>query len=159
MQWAESHNFHLLSPTEEETHNRGNVLDLALGRGPLLHGAECEIATDLDTTSDHLPLLTTIAWNRKSEPLKRLRLDTVDKDLFRRLLKTSTCCIVPLPPHTSKHDLDILTESLIKAIGTAFNGSAQRSIGTSRGNHSGTVHAGMLAHSINILPVPPQITR
>ena len=96
--------------------------------------AECEKATDLDTTSDHLPLLATVAWNCKSELLKRLRLNIVDKDLFHRLLKTSTGCIVPLPSLPSVHDLDILIESLVEAASTAFNGYAQPSMGTGRGN-------------------------
>lgn len=53
VEWVDAHNFTLLSPPDKPTHNRGNVLDLALGSGPLSNNMVSCIATNLDVTSDH----------------------------------------------------------------------------------------------------------
>lgn len=76
VEWIDTHNFTLLSPLDKPTHNRGNVLDLAFGSGPLSNNMASCIATNFTTTSDHLPIATTIGWNSSSDPQRKLRPNT-----------------------------------------------------------------------------------
>jgi hypothetical protein len=66
------------------THDLGNVLDLTFALSPLLLvSAQTTTALDLDATSDHCPLLTTIPWDQRfTEPTTRLRLSTLKQPLF-----------------------------------------------------------------------------
>ncbi|POS82769.1 hypothetical protein EPUL_005855, partial [Erysiphe pulchra] len=103
VEWVDQNNLILLSPLDKATHNRGNVLDLALGTGTLLYKLTCCIASHLDSTSDHLPLLTTIGWEIYHD------------------IQTNTAA------------LDKLAKSLTEALRVAYSGSARRSIKHGKG--------------------------
>ena len=57
--WIDKLSLHLTSEVDVRTHIQGNVLDLAFASDKLLAlGVETAVATHLDITSDHYPLLT-----------------------------------------------------------------------------------------------------
>lgn len=134
LNWTEENNFNLLSPLDKPTQNRGNVLDLAFGFGPLLSNARCNIAKNIECPSDHLPLLTTILCGKREESLSRLKLETLNTELFQRLLTTSITSISPIPTHPRPVDLDTLAEGITKAMHNAYSGAAQRSHGHGKGS-------------------------
>ncbi|KIM92470.1 hypothetical protein OIDMADRAFT_75519, partial [Oidiodendron maius Zn] len=86
--WLDNTHLVLTSQPDCPTHNLGNVLDLTFISGPLaLAGATSVVAYDLDVTSDHRPLLSTIPWDQRYyKPPCRLRFNTLDKPLFNTLL-------------------------------------------------------------------------
>ena len=124
--WIDTHNFSLLSPEDIPTHNRGNVLDLAFGKGPLLLNSICNIPTHIDLISDHLPLLTIVPWKRFAIPFQRLRLNTLDINLFKQLLASSITSLPTLPVNPTPQALDKYTERLIALIREAYTGAAKR---------------------------------
>jgi hypothetical protein len=83
----------------------------------------------MDVTSDHTPLLTNIVRDtRASVPQAKLRVSTLDQELFMDLL-TENCRTLPLPTDDpSVADLDNIAQSLTQAISKALNGSAKRFI-------------------------------
>src|SRR5438045_2707594 len=84
--WLDNHNFAFTSEVSELTQNHGNTLDLAFLTGPL--SAITTKSEHMDTTSDHSPLITTVNWSsRGQEPMKRLRLNTIDKEQIAELLQ------------------------------------------------------------------------
>jgi ribonuclease HI len=130
--WLDSHSFAFTSEVGRQTHNRGNVLDLAFLTGPL--AANTTTAEHLDVTSDHSPLLTTINWDpRFQEPFKRLRIDTLDVDLFISLLAHNLNTLPALTENPSPTELDAKAANLTSAIGEAYNGSARRALGQNSG--------------------------
>lgn len=135
VEWADHHNIILLSPLDKATHNQGNVLDLALGSGTLLYKSTCCIASHLDATSDHSPLLTTIGWEVYPDIQPKLKLKTLDTSLFLNLLTTATKAITALPPSFSTTALDKLAESLTEALQVAYSGSTRRTIRHGKGNY------------------------
>lgn len=132
--WINSCNFSLLSPPDKPTHNRGNVLDLAFGVGPLLVDATCRIPPHINSTSDHLPLATIVPWERSQDTMRRLRLDTLDETLFTRLLTVAISRISALSPSPPPQALDSYAEQIIEAVRDAYAASAQRSLGHGKGN-------------------------
>ena len=60
-EWLDHNLFTFTSENGVSTHAKGNVLDLAFLTGPLT--ASTILASHLDITSDHTPLLTNINWN------------------------------------------------------------------------------------------------
>lgn len=132
--WAEENNFNLISPLDKPTQNRGNVLDLAFGSGPLLSHARCNIAYHLDCSSDNLPLLTTVVCKERKESISRLKLETLDTKPFHRLLSISVKSISPLPSLPNAHDLDMLADGVTNAVHMAYSGAAKRSHGHGKGN-------------------------
>ncbi|POS82441.1 hypothetical protein EPUL_005498 [Erysiphe pulchra] len=108
VEWADGNYFCLLSPLDKKTHNRGNILDLALGSGLLLRHSKCCIATHLDATSDHLPLLTTIGWRDAPKTHQTLRPDSLNSTLFQNLLSSSIKQVAPVPSHSITDSLDKL---------------------------------------------------
>lgn len=134
VEWLEDNNFNLISPQDKSTHNRGNVLDLALGSGPLLRHSKCCIATHLDATSDHLPLLTTIGWCNVFKSHQRLRPDTLDTVLFLKLLKSSISRVTSDSNLLTTEYLDKLAEDIIQSLQLAYFGAARRSFGHGKGN-------------------------
>lgn len=57
--WTDSKYFILIPPTDEVTHNRGNILDLSFGKGSVSDLVEYILTGHLNVISDHVPLLTT----------------------------------------------------------------------------------------------------
>lgn len=133
LKWAEDNNLSLLSPQNKATHNRGNVLDLALGSGALLRHTRCCIASHLDATSDHLPLLTTVDCCEFPKPKPKLRADTLDVPLYRNLLEISLNDITSVSINPTKESLDKSAEDIIEAIWKAYSGAARRSSGSGKG--------------------------
>ncbi|POS86205.1 hypothetical protein EPUL_001674 [Erysiphe pulchra] len=129
VEWADDNYFCLLSPLDKKIHKRGNVLDLALGSGPLLRHLKCCIATHLDSTSDPLPLLTTIGWGDAPKTHQRLRPDSLNSTLFQNLLISFIKQVAPVPSHSTTDFLDKLVEGIIQAIQLAYSGAAHRSLG------------------------------
>ncbi|CCU81551.1 endonuclease/reverse transcriptase [Blumeria hordei DH14] len=133
-EWADKNYLSLLSPADMATHDRGNVLDLVLGSSPLVQKTKCTLAPHLDTTSDHATILTFVDWEGYTEPIRRLRFDTLDKDLFLRLLSTNIDGISPIPLASTRKALDRCAIELTEAIRTAYTGAARRSLGHGKGN-------------------------
>ena len=132
--WLDTHSFNLLSPIGEATHNRGNVLDLAFLSGP--YTADTTIAQHLDSTSDHRSLLTTLDLDTRTEdPIRRLRIDTLDDKLFTTLLAENirNLAIQPTPTLITTADLDRLASDITQTIQMAYTGSAQRSLSQNTG--------------------------
>ncbi|KAI0994347.1 hypothetical protein K3495_g13835, partial [Podosphaera aphanis] len=132
--WVDSNDLSLLSPIDEATHIRGNVLDLAFGSCSLVAKSHCAVASHLDTTSDHAPLLTMVDWIEHIAPQRKLRPDTLDPALFNRLLSISINQVAPLLPSPNSDSLDTLALSLTEAIRLAYSGSARRTLGHGKGN-------------------------
>lgn len=133
IEWLDHIGLNLTSETDCPTHTRGNVLDLTFATSPLVqNGLHTNIATHLDSTSDHKPLLTTVLWNQRPPmTAQRMRFDTLDQPLFLSLLSINLTQIKPLD--TSKDDLEKLAHELISAIHNAYEGSAKRSLPHRRG--------------------------
>ena len=130
--WLNNNNFAFTSEVGEPTQNYGNTLDLAFLSGPLF--AITTKSEHMDTTSDHSPLITTINWSsRGQEPIKRLRLDTIDKEQFTDLLQNFLVDILALTDAPSTEELDSTAVNLTKAISEAYIGSAKRSLGQNTG--------------------------
>lgn len=132
--WVEVDKFNLLSPLDTPTHNRDNVLDLAFGSGSLLFNARCNIAHHLDCPSDHLPLLTTVLCKEREKTLPRLKPETLNTELFHRLLSISVKSILPLSSPPKAHDLDTLADRITNAVHNSYSGAAQRSLSHGKGN-------------------------
>lgn len=131
--WLDSNSFSFTSEIGVSTHVRGNVLDLAFISG--LPAAATHHARYMDVTSDHTPLLTEINWDlRFHRPQKKLRIDTLDQELFTDLL-TENCSTLPLLTDSpSTTDLDKAAQSLTQAISQALKGSAKRTTGQNSGH-------------------------
>lgn len=122
---------------DKATHDRGNVLDLVFGSAvSLIQKAKCALAPHLDTTSDHATIFTSINWSGYIEPVRRLRLwlDTLDPELFSRLLATAIRELDSNHFISSKNALDKYAIDLTNAIRMAYTGAARRSLGHSKGN-------------------------
>jgi hypothetical protein len=130
--WLDANHFTFLSESGVSTHKRGNVLDLAFLTGPLT--ASTIVASDFDTTADHTPLLSTINWSpRAIQPPKRLRIDTLDQELFTSILTTELAALPPYTTPPSDASLDTEASDLTQAISTALNGSTKRTLGLNTG--------------------------
>jgi Endonuclease-reverse transcriptase len=130
--WLDNNNFAFTSEVGKPTQNYGNTLDLAFLTGPLF--AITTKSEHMDTTSDHSPLITTINWSsRGQEPIKRLRLDTINKEQFTDLLQNFLVDIPALTDAPSTEELDSTAVNLTKAISEAYIGSAKRSLGQNTG--------------------------
>src|SRR6201990_1382695 len=131
--WLDSTQLALSSEPDRATHDLGNVLDLFFVSSCLaLAGSNTVVAYDLDATSDHWPLLSSITWDQKyAEPTKRLRFDTLDQRLFLSQLASNLEDLAGLA--LSEKDLDSAANSLVAAIGNAYQGAAKRSLGLSSG--------------------------
>ena len=126
--WLDNNNFAFTSEVGEPTQNYGNTLDLAFLTGPLF--AITTKSEHMDTTSDHSPLITTINWSsRGQEPIKRLRLNTIEKEQFTDLLQNFLANILALTDAPSTEELDYTAVNLTKAISEAYIRSAKRSLG------------------------------
>ena len=79
--WTDSLNLILTSRANEPTQDQGNVLDLAFSTSALESlGITTELSEDLETSSDHRTLLSTVYWDpRHREPPTTLRLPTLTK--------------------------------------------------------------------------------
>ena len=105
LDWLDSHSFVYIGPVGTPTHNQGNTLDLAFSTGPL--PAYTTLASHLDSPSDHCSLLTTVRWDsRTNEPIRRLRLDTLDIDIFKNTLQSSLVYCFTLTDIPGIADLD-----------------------------------------------------
>jgi hypothetical protein len=105
LSWLDLHSFTYTGVIGAPTHNQGNTLDLAFLTGPLT--AYTASTSHLDSTSDHSSLLTTVNWStRNDEPVKRLKLDTLDRELFTDLLRTNLTLLPALKEIPLPSDLD-----------------------------------------------------
>jgi hypothetical protein len=131
--WLDQSQFVFISELDYPTHDEGNVLDLAFTSGSLaLAGASTTVAPYLGTTSDHRPLLTTIPWaQRFTEPVQKLRFNTLDHPLFLSLLASNSRGLAL--PLVSEDTLDSFASKLVLAIRSAFEGSARRTLGQGTG--------------------------
>ncbi|KAI1000325.1 hypothetical protein K3495_g7870 [Podosphaera aphanis] len=135
LEWTDSNSISLISEADVPTHNRGNVLDLSFASNSLiLAGAESAITPELDVTSDHLPIGTIISWDsRFQEPVTRLKLDTLDENLFHSLLQEEMARMPSLLVHPQPASLDTYAEGLCTALQNSFRGSARRALGRGTG--------------------------
>lgn len=133
VEWLDHLGLILISETDCPTHTRGNVLDLTFATSSLTQrGPHTSIASHLDATSDHTPLLTTIPWDQSpATSAQKIRFDTLDQPLFLSLLSTNLIQVKPLD--SSKDDLESLAHGLISAIHGAYKGSAKTSLPHGRG--------------------------
>ncbi len=133
--WLDRESLIYISEPDSPTHNRGNVLDLAFASGPLaLEGATTAIAPHLDVSSDHSPMVTTILQDyRFQEPLRKLRINTLDEPLFLSLLRSSWPGLLQTSSVPSTTELDALALEIVTAIKNAFEGAARRSLGQATG--------------------------
>ena len=88
----------------------------------------------MDVTSDHSTLLTSVNWDSQAfKPPKRLRIETLDTELFTDLL-TENCKAFPqLTDSPTLEEIDDAATGLTYAISNAFNGSAKRTLGQNSG--------------------------
>ncbi|POS85096.1 hypothetical protein EPUL_005538 [Erysiphe pulchra] len=136
----------LAGSVEEELNNvtddaAHRIADAKFIFGP--HHSKCCIATHLDATSDHLPLLTTIGWRDAPNAPKthqRLKPDSLNSTLFQNLLSSSVKLVAPVPSHSTTDSFYKLAEGIIQAIQLAYSGAARCSLGHSKGypTHGGT---------------------
>ncbi|EDO00916.1 hypothetical protein SS1G_03390 [Sclerotinia sclerotiorum 1980 UF-70] len=90
------------------------------------------LAKQLEYTSDHNTLKTYLHWNYRSQkPAKKLKLNILNKTLFKDLLETNLINIAAILRTPSLRDLDQATLSLIQALTKIYTGSARRSINKS----------------------------
>jgi hypothetical protein len=88
----------------------------------------------MDVTSDHLLLLTTVNWStRSAEPIRRLRLNIIDKEIFTDELRATLALSLLLIDAPSMEELDFAAMSLIEAVSKAFSKSATRTTGQNTG--------------------------
>jgi hypothetical protein len=131
--WLDQAQLVLSSEPDRPTHHLGNVLDLAFTSSPLLlAGTSTTVAYDLDATSDHWPLITTIPWDQRySEPSRKLRADTLDLPVFLALLASNLNGVEASSP--TEASLDSTASNLVSAIHSAYQGSARRTLGQHTG--------------------------
>lgn len=103
-------------------------VDLTFATSSLVQsGLHTKIATYLDSTSDHKPILTIISWDQRSAlTAPKMRFDTLDQRLFLSLLSINITQAQPFD--STKGDLEKLAYGLIAAIHNAYKGSAKRSL-------------------------------
>ncbi|KAI9034741.1 reverse transcriptase, partial [Aspergillus affinis] len=97
-----------------------------------LAGANTRIATHLDATSDHRPLLTILPWGpRYPKAQQRLKSSTLDLSRFSSHLALNISNL----PSTSEteEELDCLANMIISAVYSAYEASAFRSRPQGRG--------------------------
>jgi hypothetical protein len=105
LDWLGTYGFAYTGSIGTPTHSQDNTLDLAFSTGPLL--AYTTLAHQFDTTSDHYSLRTTVCWDsRISEPVRRLRLDTLDLAIFKNTLQSSLALHPALKDALNAADLD-----------------------------------------------------
>ena len=132
IEWLDKNSVVYTSEKGVPTHKQGNVLDLAFLSSNLT--AITSVAEHLDVTSDHTPLLTSVNWDPQAhQPPKRLRIDTLDIELFTALLQPNLCALPRLTGLSTTEDLDNAASGLTEAVSRAFNGSAKRSLGQNTG--------------------------
>ncbi|KAF7174223.1 hypothetical protein CNMCM6106_008360 [Aspergillus hiratsukae] len=133
IEWLDQLGLICTTEADRSTQSRGNVLDLTFASNSLVrNGVHTELATHLDATSDHKPLLTTIQWDQRPPPTgQKIRFDTLDQPLFRSLLTTNLTQVKP--NNSSKADLEKLAYGLVSAIRNAYQGSAKRALPHRRG--------------------------
>ncbi|EED14662.1 hypothetical protein TSTA_041400 [Talaromyces stipitatus ATCC 10500] len=126
--WLDLQGLVLISNIDCPTHERGNVLDLSFASSPLaLAGVKASIASYLDATSDHQPLITTVPWDQRyKETAQKLRFDTLDHTSFLSLLASNLAGTESSA--ATEEDLDALAEKLISAIQEVYRGSAKRTM-------------------------------
>jgi Reverse transcriptase (RNA-dependent DNA polymerase)/Endonuclease-reverse transcriptase len=131
--WMDDRGLALATNPDEATHDLGNVLDLTFVSSPLmLAGASTVVAYDLDATSDHRPILTSIPWDQRfAEPTRRLRFDTLDQTAFFSLLSDNLAELDT--PSLSEEQLDVAASGLVTAVHSAYQGAAKRSTGQRTG--------------------------
>jgi hypothetical protein len=133
LNWLDLYSFTYTGVIRAPTHNQGNTLDLAFLTGPLT--AYTASASHLDSTSDHSSLLTTVNWStRNDEPVKRLKLDTLDRELFTDLLRTNLTLLPALEEIPLPLDLDQEAQGLSQALNRAYSGAAKRTTGRNTGH-------------------------
>ncbi|KAI1003506.1 hypothetical protein K3495_g4706 [Podosphaera aphanis] len=134
LEWTDSNSISPISESHVPTQNRGNVLDLSFASKLLiLAGAESAIIPELDVTSDYLLMGTIIPWDiRFQKPVTRLKLDTLDENLFHSL-QAEMARMPSLPVHPQPDTLDTYAESLCTALQNSSRGSARLALGRGTG--------------------------
>jgi hypothetical protein len=134
--WTDSLHLILTSCANEPTQDQGNVLDLAFSTSALESlRITTELSEDLETSSDHRTLLSTVYWDpRYREPPTTLRLPTLDKEVFLRSLTKYLEPLQLLDTLQTPVALDKLALELTTQIQKAFAKSAKRTYPCSIGN-------------------------
>jgi hypothetical protein len=132
-EWLDKLGLVFISEIDTPTHNKGNVLDLTFTSSFLaLSGANTRVATDLDVTSDHCPLLTVLPWGqRHSEAPQKLKFSTLDLTRFHALLALNLENVRTAAK--TEEELNYLANETISAIHSAYAASATRSLPQGRG--------------------------
>jgi endonuclease/exonuclease/phosphatase (EEP) superfamily protein YafD len=132
-EWLDRSGLVFISEIDIPTHDQGNTLDLTFASSTLaLAGASTRVASHLDATSDHRPLLTILPWGpRHPKAQQRLKSSTLDLPRFSSHLALN---ISNLPIATeTEEELDCLADRIISAIYSAYEASALRSRPQGRG--------------------------
>ncbi|KAI1003874.1 hypothetical protein K3495_g4335 [Podosphaera aphanis] len=131
--WLDSKHIHLISELETPTHNRGNVLDICFASDQLIaRGTSATVQSDLDATSDHLPLLITVPSVDQGTPsIPRFSFATVDDKIFNSILQTYLAELGPIDK--SQAGLDKRAEQLSQALYRAYAGSAKAKLPHNKG--------------------------
>ncbi|KAI9039460.1 reverse transcriptase [Aspergillus affinis] len=126
-EWLDRSGLVFISEIDIPTHNKGNTLDLTFASSTLaLSGASTKIASYLDATSDHRPLLTILPWGPSyPKAQQRLKFNTLDLSRFSNLL-TLNVSDLPTTAETEE-ELDCLANAIISAVYSAYEASALRS--------------------------------
>lgn len=113
LRWTQAHNLSLRNPLAAATHNRGGTLDLVFTKNP---GAECVVATDLHTGSDHETIVCTIPRS-KTLPLQKgkLRYQACDDDILLCFLRPHTRPVSDDPEVEATALVSTLRDALITA--------------------------------------------
>ncbi|KAI1004465.1 hypothetical protein K3495_g3744 [Podosphaera aphanis] len=96
--WLDSKQLYLISELDTPTHNCGIVLDICFASDQLkARGTSATVQSDLDATSEHLPLLITVpSVDRGTPSIPRLRFATVDDKILNSILQTHLAELGPI---------------------------------------------------------------
>ena len=132
LDWLDSHSFVYIGPISTPTHNQGNTLDLAFSTSPL--PVYTTLTSHLDSISDHYSLLIIIRWDsHTNEPIRHLRLDTLDMDIFKNTLQSGLVHCLALTDVPGITDLDSEALQITQSLQEAYSKVTKRTIGHNTG--------------------------
>ncbi|KAI1003407.1 hypothetical protein K3495_g4797 [Podosphaera aphanis] len=136
VEWIDENFLLLTTEPDRPTHTRGNVLDLTFMSNQLASaGAESAIVLELNVTSDHYPIASTVPWDdRFHENIARLRPETLDKERFLYLLERGLTGGSQLTDNCSTDEIDTAASELCTKIINSYCGAVRRTLGKGTGH-------------------------
>jgi hypothetical protein len=132
LDWLDSYSFVYIGLIGIPIYNQGNILDLAFSTGPL--PVYITLTSHLDSISDHCSLLITVRWDsRINEPIRHLRLDTLNIDIFKNTLQSSLAHCPVLTDIPDIADLDSETLQITQLLQDTYSKVAKRTTGCNTG--------------------------